>query len=244
MHSAASAPPPSDAASHKSDTSTHAPAGLTSDLSNPSDSTSHVLHAPSSTAVAAAKGVSAASSTEADKAAAESHSNQTSLPSSVSHESTPSYQVSDDLSMAATAPRESRSASAADSSVPATTSAALKSDSLATEAESPSDTAAVAVDSEAAEAAADGDRAVPADDSAAHPAGDPANDPVADAADDPVARKWPWVDCELLYFVTNDEGYPFNTIIPSDEQPGVEQQQCFLAYEVSSQPHGHKDVNL
>ena len=89
---------------------------------------------------------------------------------------------------------------------------------------------------EAAEAA-DGDRAVPADGPAADPVDEAANDPVADAADDLVARECPWVDSELLYFVTNDEGYPFNTIIPADEEAGIKQQQCFLAYEVSSQPH-------
>ena len=132
--------------------------------------------------------------------------------------------------MTAPASRESTSYSAAESSVPASDSAASTSDSLD---ESPSDTASAAADHEFAEVPAGGDRAMPAD----GPATDPADHPAADIADDPFSRECPWVDSELLYFVTNDEGYPFNTIIPADEEAGIEQQQCFLAYEVSAKLH-------
>ena len=228
MHSSHSTPSSSDAASDNSATGARAPASLTSGVSNPFDSTSNVLQTPSSTAVAAAKGVPAAGSTEVDTAAGQSQSSQpSSLPTSMSHESNPSHQVADNPSKAARAARESIFDSAAESPVPASTSAASTSDILD---KSTSDTASVATDQEAAEAAAGGHRAVPAD--------GPAADGVAD---DPIARECPWVDSELLYFVTDDEGYPFNTIIPANEETGIEQQQCFLAYEVSSQPQWCKD---
>ena len=89
------------------------------------------------------------------------------------------------------------------------------------------------MDQEAAEATTSEDKAVHADESAAD---DPAADHAADVADDPVAQQCPWVDSELLYYVTDDEGNPLNTILPAVGEAGVEQQQCFLAYEVSLLP--------
>lgn len=232
MHSSASTPSFTHAASDKSDTSADAAAGLASGPSNPSNSTPHVLHDPSSTAVAAATGLAAADSFKSDKAAGQS---QRSQPSSLSHESTASNQVEDDaVSVHSSTLRESAPDSVAEASVPASASATSMNDSLD---ESPSDTASIAVDTEAAEAAAGGDRAVPADGPADDPADDHADDSVADVADDSVARECPWVDSELLYFVIDDEGYPLNTTLPIDEEAGTQQQQCFLAYEVSPLPH-------
>ena len=232
VHSFASTPASSHGASGNSETSAPAPAGLTSGPSNSFNSTPNVLHAPSSTAVAAAKGLSVAGRLEADKAAGQS---QRSQPSSLSHESTASNLAEDEaVFVHDSTVRESAPDSVDEASVPASASATSMTDSLD---ESPSDTASIAVDTEAADAAAVGDRAVPAD----GPTEDPADDLVTDVADDPVARECPWVDSELLFFVTDDEGYPLNTVLPTDEEAGIQQQQCFLAYEVSPPPHQHSD---
>lgn len=103
-------------------------------------------------------------------------------------------------------------------------------------ADSPSDVPATSVNPDPAQAA-DEASAVPTNPPAVDAIDTPADDPgpVADPADvDHVLQEYPWLASELLYFATDDEGRALIDRQEADEEAGTEEQQRFLAFEVSA----------
>ena len=108
-------------------------------------------------------------------------------------------------------------------------------------AESPSEAASTSVNKESAEAAESEDSSTPADSPAADAVGDPVESPATSSIGDPpnnpagnsVDKEFPWADSEAMWYAVDEEGSPFNFILPEDEEAGIEEQVCFLAFEVS-----------